>query len=612
LEISAGPVLRTFHLEADSPKNKIDNKIAAKRFVGYLKKGGLMSLLLVALAQEVERYPFREEFEEANTPLKVIASNLDKLRSTFAQLLDVLRTFLSVEEFSAMIPDVIELLSVYHVEPSLAFTICRATLSNKVAVARSERKIDREKTGQTPSGSVDDVAMGGTDDTLHANGAASSANNTQPQPSIHNPDVDMKDDEGFFETDDSARPAVSSNSMTSQGFPQNPLIQDVANKLRASMPEAYGDHICLNFFITFWELSPLDVFPALRGGKDVYQKVISSLKGPAFRSRSPGLKQEEKEILHSFENLKVSLREEMHHWFDGIPMVDGRSELLHDTILQDCFLPRILLSYHDAKFGAAMLWMMHDLGVPGFRTMKFLDQLFKQKVLTNIIFMATPDEVTNFATFLQDVLQHLEEWHKAEKDYIKFAQGQNKSLPGFGRAFNADRSPSTFLEYEDFRRLLFKWHSQLFRALEMCFKDREYMHMSNAKEVLLCLKGTFPKVDTMGEGLRQAADTALEQESKVEEAYRRRDVIVFLQSIPGIFKGQKFITAQAFHVRAHVASEIRTTIDASQSRNVPNQAQVSNSANASNTPARNAAPATTTTARLDATAPDFNPPREAT
>ncbi|KAF2657394.1 hypothetical protein K491DRAFT_326071 [Lophiostoma macrostomum CBS 122681] len=590
LEISGGPLLHATHLDTDSTDNRNENKMAGKRFVGYLKKGGLMSLLLVALAQEVERYPFRKEFEEANTPLKVIASNLDKLRSTFAQLLDLLRTFLPVEEFGALIPDIIELLSVYHIEPALAFTICRAKLSEQIALGRSERKVDRERTTQLHPGSEGDVVMSGTEDTLHINGAANSANNTHDQSGTQQSDVHMKDDDTSIEIDKSPTQEDSSNSLILPGYPQNPLVQEIAEKLKTSMPEVYGDHICLDFFITFWELSPLDIFPALRGGREVYQKVINSLKGPTFRNRIPGLKQEEKGLLNNFEDLKTSLREEMHHWFDG------QSELLHDTILQDCFLPRILMSYHDAKFGAAMLWLMHDIGVPGFRTMKLLDQLFKQKVLTNIIFMSTPDEATNFGTFLKDILQNLEEWHRTEKDYIRFAQGQNKSLPGFARAFNVDRSPATFLDFEDFRRLLFKWHSQLFRALEMCFKDREYMHMNNAKEVLLCLKPAFPRVDTMGDGLRQVTEAALE----VEQDSGRADVKVFLQSLSSLFKGQKWITAQAFH-----------------SRNVPHQAQVSNAQNSPVVPARTEhgraqVPATSSTARLDASAPEFSPSGEAT
>jgi THO complex subunit 2 len=551
--LAMGPLLRAYTLRHNLGDKRHETKGSARRLLKSLKEADLAAQILVALAIELDTYAFREEFEEAQTPLKVIGTNLDHLHSNFAQYLDFLRSSLTVEDFDAMIPGVVELISEYGVEPKIAFTICRPSLSIKINASRAARRqsvSNKESPVEDKTHTNGDIIMNGTEEAVAPKdirgGEAKTSGDVKMKDSLPANDVEMKD----IQAEEAAVTGPESHESTaSQTSRPNIEIQALANGLRYAMPDVYKNHICLNFFITFWQLSLSDVFTRkLKEYDDLVKdytqlaKKASYAKGREYNEQSVALRQEHTETLKAALMMREKyLQQEMHDWFDGIPMVDAKSKDLHDTILQDCFLPRILLSPQDAIFSGAMLKFMHEVGVPGFRTMKFLDQLFKHKLLTNIIFMCSEREASNFGRFLNDILKDLNVWHATEANYTKFAQGKTKNLPGFGRTFNPDRTPATFLEYDDFRMLLYKWHTQINKALETCLKSDDYMHIRNAINVLKVIASSFPKVDRMGKDIYQMVQNLAENDS-------RPDLKLAAMSVLGdIKKGEKQrMTAQAF------------------------------------------------------------------
>ncbi|KAF2176778.1 hypothetical protein K469DRAFT_698223 [Zopfia rhizophila CBS 207.26] len=557
LGLSAGPSLRAFTLEHYLGDQRHLVKVSARRLMRCLVETGLAPQILVALAQELGNYIFRPEF--ASTPLKVLSINLDNLHSQFGQFLDLLRSNLSVKDFDVTIPDVVELISKFGIDPSIAFTISRQSLSVPVNTARAERRVESAKrtkeTESTPKSEPStqdadrvngDVLMGGVEDSQTANAEA-----VRPE------DVEMKYSPRMEEL-----PAPNDTVPPNQER-SNPEIRALADQLKTAMPDTFGKQIIAIFYITFWQLSLGDLVTPMneyRVAQSHFAEKTKSLDGrrdvsiQAAKKREADrqvlldehdkLVQEASETLGALDRTRKSLREEMSHWFDGIPMVDARSEALHDEILQDCFLPRILMSPQDAQFASAMFKFMHGSGVPGFRTMKFLDQLLRQKLLTHTIFMSTSRESQNFGRFLNEVLKELRNWHANQGNYVKFAHcgGGTRHVPGFGRTFKPDRTPATFLDYEDFRRLLFKWHSHLYRALEACLKSDEYMHIRNAINVLKATTPSFPIVDFMGKSLHQLVQNL----SRTEP---REDLKLSALSLLGDFKkGEKlWISSQAFH-----------------------------------------------------------------
>jgi len=133
--------------------------------------------------------------------------------------------------------------------------------------------------------------------------------------------------------------------------------------------------------------------------------------------------------------------------------------------------------------------------------MGFLDQLFNQKRLTLLFFMCTTNEALNLGSFMYEVLKDLNRWHSDKGIFEKEAYGPKRDWPGFCKKLGDDKSTYVFLEYEDFRRLLLKWHQNVHNALKTCLTGGEFMHMRNAITILRTIVQIFPIINFMGKSL---------------------------------------------------------------------------------------------------------------
>ncbi|KAH6622281.1 transcription factor/nuclear export subunit protein 2-domain-containing protein [Boeremia exigua] len=522
LSLSAGPVLRAYTLQHNLADNRHQAASSAKRLAKCLKDKHLASQILVALAQHVEAFIHRDDMLDA--PDKVVFFNADKLYSNLFQYLEFLRAYISEEDFDASFPGLIEMISDYRVDPTIAFTICRASIAAKANSFRIEQQ------GKATDG---DVTMEGAEGTSTANDAAADK------------DVDME-------------VAKTGSEVTSAGTnrvgPANAEIEKVAEQLRGVLPETFADHPCLSFYVTFWQLSLQDVDQF--GIKERYREIIQTFQRQAapvhterrYNSRIP--KQDTPEQRRAKEEItklnkerdsftKVAqatqeqLRVEMSRWFADAPAMGPQSDALHFALLQDCFIPRSRMSLHDAQYTFAMLQFMHKSGSPGFRTIKLLDFLFVANKLSALIGMYSEEESKNFGRFLNDILRELQKWHDNKSDaYAKNAYGEDKKLPGFGRKFDANRKPEIHLDYNDFCHVLFKWHKALCTALKACIESGKFSEIRNAISVLNAVSSSFPKVDTM----RDELQAPLERIAKEDE---RNDLKISAQSTFRIFKQGK-------------------------------------------------------------------------
>ncbi|UPX12482.1 THO2 plays a role in transcriptional elongation [Ascochyta rabiei] len=588
LSLSAGPVLRAYTLQHNLADNRHQAVTSAKRLAKCLKDRDLAPQILVALAQHVEAFIHRDD--QLDAPDKVVFFNADKLHSNLFQYLEFLRAYFSEEDFDSAFPGLIEMISDYGVDPTIAFTICRASIAAKANSFRVEQQ-DRSSDTKNRSNSGD-IAMGGAESTA-VNSTATPSTAVGDGASSAPGDVEMNE----------AAKTESEGVLvgTTMAGLSNPEIERVTEQLRAVLPESFADHPCLSFYVTFWQLSLPDVDQ--NGIRDRYRETIQNWQQKAapthadrrYNSRIP--KQDTPEQRRAKEEIaKLSkerdavakiakatqdqLRVEMSKWFADVPMVGPRSDALHLALLQDCFIPRSRMSLHDAQYTSAMLHFMHSSGVPGFRTIKLLDLLFSTNKLSCIIGMYSEEESKNFGRFLNDVLRELQKWHDNKHDaYVKFAYGADRQLPGFGRKFDADRNPETHLDYNDFCQVSFKWHKALFSALKTCIESGKYTEVRNAISVLNAISSSFPKVDTM----RDELQTPLEHIAKNDE---RDDLKISAQSTFRIFKQGK----------AHWRTEW-------QYRNIPAPPEATNGASKadSQTPQPKDAPAT----KLNASAPVF-------
>lgn len=498
--LGAGPVLRHFTLAHHFSDDRSRVGGPARRLVKCLKDTGLAPQILIALAQQVGAYIYRED--QQDVPDKVVLFNLDKMRSNLLQYLEFLRTWMPVEIFDSAVPGVLDMMAEYRVDPAIAFTIARTSITRKFNASRKERQIDPPDAKKQTNGE----AMDGVEDTSKVNGTTDTPDAEKQEKMT---DVEMQEAPEADADESSSQPELKSE------------VVALAEQLQSGLPEMFAEHPCVPFYVTFWSLNIIDVDDA--NIKQSYQSNIAYFERklpPERRGYHQSVPRKETEEVRrarieiaklQMEKLEVTkastlmqkyLREEMESWFAGFPMMDARSDALHNTLLQDCFLPRSRMSIEDAQYASAMLKFMHDSGVPGFRTIKLLDLLFNHNKLAGIISMYSENEAAMFGRFINGILRELLRWHQNSNDaYTKSAHGLNKELPGFGRRFDADRKPIEHLQYDDFCKLFYKWHKALFNALKSCLESGDFQQIRNSLSILNALFGTFPKTKTMAADL---------------------------------------------------------------------------------------------------------------
>ena len=590
-----GPGLRAYTLkhEAIDQRNFPMHRRMAARLARQLAESRLAPQMVAALAQPVGSYIYSGAMKDA--PAKVIAVNLDNMFGVFIQYVEFLRNSLSVDEFNATVPDVVTLMSQFKIEPRFAFTIGRYSIAAAASAARKARTDDMLAQAERAKAAKE----------------AQAASAGQPAASdARDGDVVMTDADGApivngeageakiaSDAGPSGQGASQDASSSAQRDLSNPVVKALTARLQTEMPRKFGRHVCPLFYVTFWQLELGDV----RVPMTEYTKAIEQLRPSwssadhrrdvsvqavrkreaerkALEEESTKLRLEVKQLVDDLQHFRGRLKEEREQWFSGVGMQDATAEGLHKAIMQDCFVPRVLLTPTDALFCVAMYRHMHSSGVPGFRTAKFLDVLFKQKLLVNVIFMCTPREIQSLGLFLNDILEELNGWHASKSAYNKQAFGANRDLPGFGRTFKPDRTPASFVEFKDFRPLLLKWHTHLYRALEETLSNKEHTQVRNALGLLSGLRDSFPAVEQYGkhldeliqniaqtetrEDLRAASYSLLSQFRRNAKSWIPRETFAEVYQAPAALAPSEALTGAQTRAAGHAPSSSTARSDA--------------------------------------------------
>lgn len=559
LAMAGGEQLRAITVQQLHDKRHA-KKDKAVRLMKALSDPGLTGPMLIAIAQERQIYSNHKSSE--NMPLKVLGSNLDKIMKIFMQYLEALKTSLKPEEFRTKIPDVIALIGEFGLEPGIAFTIYRTVILHLIAEHDAFKQLEAEGQKRTLSqeqSSRVDVAMkeDGIDTSKISEAIeeeeASEGNAESPKPNGQLKRLATPHSYG----------AVAVNGDKS---PWHPVLESLIQGIPAIAPEL-PDRISIPFFVTFWTLSLQDILvhPASYDVEIKRLRAQASELTPSNRSSVPALTLKENErkkqgLAALQEKLSDELKgrigtyqktrnrlskSEKDHWFDR-SMKKADLDARHVGLLQECFLPRAMLSSLDAHYCFLMLKMLHDNGTPGFSTMILLSQLFRKQQLAAIIFQCTELEAAYFGRFMCEILRLLQHWHGDKAAYEKEAFGagkQERLLPGFAKKLDVDGKPETHMEFEDFRRLLYNWHTYLNNALIACFESNEFMHIRNGIIVLQKISPVFPAISFMGSKL-------VEQVTKVSVEDAREDLRLNAQSLLGQFKHREksWMLPQAFRL----------------------------------------------------------------
>ena len=498
-----------------------ESRATSRRLMRSLKESDLAGKLLLAIA--IQRQACVFNLEDTNAPLKLLGNLYDEIQRVLTQYLDLLHSNLSPEEYESAIPDVCQLIVSYKVQPEVAFWISRPALARRMAESDkamhnngAQKKIDDSMAKDLGSGDLDmadQLDGAGEDDgeALEMEPVTESA--TTPTPAEINGVVSNPQS-----PDKPSGEEVPILAKENQQW--HPVLRPIMDSIKSSLPNEIITVIGLGFYVTFWQLALYDVTIPGKSYEDELSRqhkriaAISNnradITAAGARKREAEKKQisnlidrlltENKEHLKAFAESKARLSKEKGNWFVGMY---GKAVTLNSALMEYCFLPRILLSPLDSLFCFKFLKFLHTSGTSNFRTIGFYDLIFRQNRLTSLIFMCTSKEADNLGRFLHEILRDLARWHKDESVYEKEAWGSKKTLPGFAKKVSSSGKPEIFTHYEDFRRLLCKWHQTLVSALQICLSSAEYMHIRNAISVLKAVAENFPAINFHGYQLQK-------------------------------------------------------------------------------------------------------------
>ena len=543
-----------------------ESKNTAKRLMRSLTDSRLAGRLVVSLAQERQTGIYR--IEEENAHPKLLGNLFDQIHRILVQYLDLLRTNLSVKDFNSFVPDVSQLIFDFGIDPCVAFWISRPSINAAVleydAANVKPDKTKKSQTDEVPE-EVKQLALQSAEATTTMDEDVK-AGQAESDQKLSTKTADVTTADNSLVADSMEVEEVTStdtNPHTATDSPQqvwHPVLESVMNSLRPSLPEELQTIIGLPFYVTFWHLALSDLTPPMGSytvENERLKKKVQMISNDRSDISIAGTKRKEKEKeaiqdlssrmlaestvqIDNFGRVRARIIKETKHWFAD---AWGKWDVLNVALLEHCFLPRILISPLDALYTYRMFTFLHGNGAKNFRTMGVLDQLFREKRLASIIFLCSAKEAENLGRFLHETLKLLHRWHGAKGIFEKEAYGSRKELPGFTLKMSSDKSQSTFLDYEDFRRLLLKWHRNLSFALKTCLSSGEYMHIRNAINLLNYIHQYFPVVNWMGQSLINSITELGKSES-------REDLKVAAMSLMGALKKREkeWILPQAFNL----------------------------------------------------------------
>ncbi|KAK4228829.1 transcription factor/nuclear export subunit protein 2-domain-containing protein [Podospora fimiseda] len=470
---------------------------SSARLMKALSNSKLAGQLLINIAQYRQNAIYAED---GNARIKYLATVVDDAHQVLLQYLDLIRSNLDADTFNSLVPDITRLMRDFGLEANLAFLIRRSSI--RWEVKSSSAKDSPSQAAKAAADGDGDVAMDG----------------------------------------DETTPDIQGDNSPSSRMPESlaealaPLIEEIPSVL----PNQSWRYMSATGYVFFWSLSLGSlVFP-----QDSYQAENNRLKKLAeevMRDRSDmsragmnkkqskrsdaldrqkRLLKEQSEGLERFSKSRLHIGRHLNTWFPaGIAKADAAS----DALLEQCILPRLQLSPVDSEYCFRLIKFLHEFSTPNFKLMSLYDRLFNHNRLRAIIFTCTVREAEHLGRFLKHVLGDLSKWHGDKTAYEKEALGlkdvdKTRHYLGFATAFDADNKPTEFVEHDQFKELLFKWHKELNSALRACLNGTEWMHIRNAITVLKSVIDFFPAINFMADKFLEQLKTITEREAASKNA----------------------------------------------------------------------------------------------
>ena len=554
LSLAGGPCLRR-HTLIRAQDKRFDSVKSSQRLMEALKKSDLAAVLLITLAQYRQNVIYQIPEDEAH--IKYLSDTVDKSHAALTRYVDFLWSNLDQVAFDALIPSIPDLVKSYGLDVSLAFFIGRASLSSRMFPWKSKTSKDEKEKDEDvkDADKQDDVAM--TDAKHHEDDAAN--------------DEQKPDESSLFK------------------YTLQPIIESIEE---TQGPEIW-QKLTPEFLTSFWALQLADLYcpdKAYRQERDSLKKeelVISKDRTDMSRRGQERKMDKRKELMQ----LQISLSEERQEHLlrqakwkfqltklfqTAFPEPRAKVDSISDALLEQCFIPRAMLSMADAEYTFRFIKALHEWNAPGFQLMSLYERLFNANRLRSLIFTCTSREAEYFGHFLKRILEDLSRWHKNESvasDGEKHVKGQprigayekegkgsgDQAHHGFAETFDENGKPKTFVEHEQFKDMLFRWHRSLNMALKACMGGAEWMHIRNAITVLKVGIDFFPAIDFMANQFMAQLQKihkieSVAKKSEYDEQGGRVDLATSAQGAMSELQRRKskWVMVQAFRPNANV------------------------------------------------------------
>ncbi|CAG8537110.1 1543_t:CDS:2 [Racocetra fulgida] len=465
--MGTGENLRNIKLFNRNQKNVRRN---SSRLGQTLVEEGFAMKIAILIAQLAQSIPY-EAFGvvEESAGLKSVIHQMDLCRNTYIQYVDFLAMTIGMEEYAAIVPDIEKLTRTYQLQMEYAFMLLRPVMNYKL----------KQHTDANDSMNINNEST----------------------------------------------------------VIWQPSLLPIIDQVKSILPAYVWNGISPHFFVTFWQLSLYDLeFP-----QEEYRKakndLLNSANDDKIRDKSKILdiarQIDEDRRTHEqhVKSVKNRLKIEKDHWFSG--QFTNRQDII-TQFWQYCLFPRLITSADNAVFCVKFIEIMHEIGTANFSTLTLYDRIFADQVQP-LIFTCSESEARNYGAFLQTVLASLSKLHKSPQEYEN--KGKGSGIPGFQMKWSAhNRQPTSIsetdlLQYEDFRRVYYKWHSKLLKAFEQGLQSMEYFSVRNSIIVLNNIVLYFPAIDTFGKKLQDNIDRIVKNGNY--------DILTLAISYSAVLKGRQ-------------------------------------------------------------------------
>ena len=213
-------------------------------------------------------------------------------------------------------------------------------------------------------------------------------------------------------------------------------------------------------------------------------------------------------------------------------------KLTAETFLTYCVYPRCRLTPEDALYCAEFVMLLHNMEVPGFFTLKYVDCLINAVV--GAAYSITEDEAGNLSVLLKSTWTWIKNWRDDKAMFDKEVAGKVRILfgeadicavtmpkcilsftyrfyfsykfhvptvllfaqPG-GKVDNGEGALED-ISYDDFKKLYNKWHAMLGQTFLGCLESKEYIHTRAGLILLSRIVNVFPTRPVLGEKIMDA------------------------------------------------------------------------------------------------------------